>query len=95
VVRPSKYTGKRAGKGSVVLRRGGFVEWEQVPWVSLLAREVAAEEAADEAADEALEAALEEKAANEGENPAPKSPSENGVRPRAIPIVYIDEDGES
>ena len=29
VVRPSKFAGKRGGRGRVVLKRGSFVSWEQ------------------------------------------------------------------
>jgi DNA gyrase subunit A len=31
IVRPSKYAASRAGKGRLVLRRGGFVAWHRDP----------------------------------------------------------------
>ncbi len=93
IVRPSKFTGRRAGKGAVVLRRGGFVSWEQEAMVSLL---TAAED--DKSEDEAEEVEDLEQVVASNSDEAPEGGESEGApvtdNGRSIPVIYNDEDGE-
>jgi DNA gyrase/topoisomerase IV subunit A len=81
IVRPSKFGGRRAGKGSVVLRRGGFVSWEQTASVSLL--QIGEPEVDEEPDDEV--------GPNQDQTGVPPT---NEEPERPIPIIYTDDEGE-